>query len=264
LFTPEMADRAAINNDSPEGRTLLRGDLPTITYGVEPGADLRATNVRTRADGVSFRVDGRDVGSRLRGAFNVHNCLAAFAAARQIGIDDDSAVRGLGMIDGVPGRLEPVEAGQPFQVLVDYAHTPDSVANVLSATRPLADGRLIVALGCGGDRDRGKRPLMGEAATRLADLTVLTSDNPRSEDPQAIIAEMEPGARRGGGAFVLEPDRRSAIRLALEAARPADVVVIAGKGHETGQEFADHTVPFDDRVVAEEELKRLGWGKDRG
>lgn len=264
LFTPEMAERAAINNDSPEGRTLLRDDLPTITYGVEPGADLRATNVRTRADGVSFRVDGMDITSRLRGAFNVHNCLAALAAARQVGIDDDSAVRGLGMIDGVPGRLEPVEAGQPFQVLVDYAHTPDSVANVLSATRPLAGGQLIVTFGCGGDRDRGKRPLMGEAATRLADLTVLTSDNPRSEDPQAIIAEIEPGARKGGGAFMVEPDRRSAIRLALEAARPADVVVIAGKGHETGQEFADRTVPFDDRVVAEEELTRLGWGRDRG
>jgi UDP-N-acetylmuramoyl-L-alanyl-D-glutamate--2,6-diaminopimelate ligase len=259
LFTPSMADRAAINHDSPEGRTLLRDDLPTITYGLEPGADLMATDVETRADGISFRVDGRPVNSRLRGVFNVHNCLAALAAARQIGIDDEAAVRGVGMIDGVPGRLEPVDAGQPFQVLVDYAHTPDSVANVLSAVRPMAGGRLIVTLGCGGDRDRGKRPLMGEAATSSADLTVLTSDNPRSEDPEAIIAEMEPGARRGGGAFRVEPDRRSAIRLALEAARSGDVVIIAGKGHETGQEFVDRTVPFDDRVVAQEELSRLGW-----
>jgi UDP-N-acetylmuramoyl-L-alanyl-D-glutamate--2,6-diaminopimelate ligase len=263
LFTPEMADRAAVNNDSPEGRTLLRDDLPTITYGVEPGADLLATDVEMRADGVSFRVDRRQVTSRLRGAFNVHNCLAALAAARQVGIDDSDAVRGIGMIEGVPGRLEPVEAGQPFQVLVDYAHTPDSVANVLSAARALAKEKLIVTLGCGGDRDRGKRPLMGEAATRLADLTVLTSDNPRSEDPEAIIAEIEPGARRGSGAYIVEPDRRSAIRLAMESARPGDVVVIAGKGHETGQEFADRTVPFDDRVVAAEELRRLGWGSDQ-
>lgn len=262
LFTPDMADRAAVNNDSPEGRTLLRDDLPTITYGVEPGANLLATDIEMRADGVSFRVDGRQVSSRLRGAFNVHNCLAALASARQVGIDDDTAVRGIGTIEGVPGRLEPVEAGQPFQVLVDYAHTPDSVANVLSAARRLAEGKLIVILGCGGDRDRGKRPLMGEAATRLADLTVLTSDNPRSEDPAAIIAEIEPGARKGGGAYVVEPDRRSAIRLAMESARPTDVVIIAGKGHETGQEFADRTVSFDDRVVASEELRRLGWGSD--
>lgn len=262
LFTPDMADRAAVNSDSPEGRTLLRDDLPTITYGVETGADLLATDIETRADGVSFRVDGKEVRSRLRGAFNVHNCLAALAAARQVGIDDDATVRGIGMIGGVPGRLEPVEAGQPFQVLVDYAHTPDSVENVLRAARPLAEGKLVVTLGCGGDRDRGKRPLMGEAATRLADLTVLTSDNPRSEDPRAIIAEIEPGARKGGGAYVVEPDRRRAIRLALEAAEPGDVVVIAGKGHETGQEFADRIVSFDDRVVAAEELQRLGWGSD--
>lgn len=261
LFTPEVSERAAVNNDSPEGRTLIRDDLPTITYGVEPGADLMAEGIETRPDGLSFRVDGMEVRSRLRGAFNVHNCLAALAASRQVGIDDETAVRGIAMVDGVPGRLEPVEAGQPFQVLVDYAHTPDSVENVLRAARPLTKGKLIVVLGCGGDRDRGKRPLMGEAAARLSDLTVLTSDNPRSEDPQAIIAEIEPGARRGGGAYVVEPDRRSAIRLAVEAAHRQDVVVIAGKGHETGQEFADHIIPFDDRVVAAEELRRLERGR---
>ena len=261
LFTPEVSERAAVNNDSPEGRTLIRDDLPTITYGVEPGADLRAEGIETRRDGLSFRVDGREVRSRLRGAFNVHNCLAALAASRQVGIDDEDAVRGIAMVDGVPGRLEPIETGQPFQVLVDYAHTPDSVENVLRATRPLTEGKLIVVLGCGGDRDRGKRPLMGEAAARLSDLTVLTSDNPRSEDPEAIIAEIEPGARRGGGAYVVEPDRRAAIRLAVEAARAEDVVIIAGKGHETGQEFADRIVPFDDRVVAAEELRRLGRGR---
>jgi UDP-N-acetylmuramoyl-L-alanyl-D-glutamate--2,6-diaminopimelate ligase len=258
LFTPAMADTAAINHDSPEGRTLIRDDLPTLTYGIGPGAELRATDIDLRAGGLSFRVGDVEVTSRLRGAFNVHNCLAALAAARQVGIDDADAARGIASLTGVPGRFEPVEAGQPFEVLVDYAHTPDSVENVLLAARPLAGtGRVIVVLGCGGDRDRAKRPLMGEAATRLSDLAVITSDNPRSEDPQAILAEIEPGARRGGGRYVIEADRRSAIRLALQEARAGDVVVIAGKGHETGQEFADRTVPFDDRAVARDELEVL-------
>jgi UDP-N-acetylmuramoyl-L-alanyl-D-glutamate--2,6-diaminopimelate ligase len=258
LFTPEMSDRAAINHDSPEGRELLRGDLPSLTFGIGEGADVRATEVELRPDGLSFEVDGLEIRSPLRGGFNVHNCLAALAAARQVGIDDDAAAAGIAALRGVPGRLEPVEAGQPFQVLVDYAHTPDSVENVLRTARPLAGGgRVLVVLGCGGDRDRGKRPLMGEAATRLADMAVITSDNPRSEDPVAIIAEIEPGARRGGGPYEVEPDRRAAIRLALRRARSGDVVVIAGKGHESGQEFADRIVPFDDRAVAREELEAL-------
>ena len=261
LFTPAMAARAAVNNDSPEGRSLIRGDLPTVTYGLGQGADLRATDVALSAKGLSFRVEGLEVRSRLRGAFNVHNCLAALAAARQVGIDDDAAVEGIAAVSGVPGRMEPVEAGHPFQVVVDYAHTPDSLENVLRAARPLAGGnRLIAVFGCGGDRDRGKRPLMGEAATRLADLSMITSDNPRSEDPEAIIAEIVPGAERGGGAFEVEPDRRRAIRRAIRAAGPGDVVVIAGKGHETGQEFATRTISFDDRVVAREELDALREG----
>jgi UDP-N-acetylmuramoyl-L-alanyl-D-glutamate--2,6-diaminopimelate ligase len=261
LFTPEMADRAAVNIDPPEGNRLVEeigARLPVLTYGLTEGADVRATDVDVRSDGLSFRLDGREVRSPLRGAFNVHNCLAALAAARQVGIDDEAAIRGLGEVRGVPGRFEPVDAGQRFLVVVDYAHTPDSVENVLLAARPLAGGhRVLVVLGCGGDRDRGKRPLMGEAATRLADLAVITSDNPRSEDPLAIIAEIEPGAQRGGGSYVLEPDRRAAIRLALKKAVDGDVVVIAGKGHETGQEFADRTIPFDDRAVAREELGAL-------
>jgi UDP-N-acetylmuramoyl-L-alanyl-D-glutamate--2,6-diaminopimelate ligase len=258
LFTPAMSDRAAVNHDSPEGRTLVREDLPTLTFGLEVGADVRGLDVELRSDGLAFRVEGLEVRSRLRGGFNVHNCLAALAAARQVGIEDAAAAAGIADLSGVPGRLEPVEAGQPFQVLVDYAHTPDSVENVLQAVRPLVGGgRVIVVLGCGGDRDRGKRPLMGEAATRLADLAVITSDNPRSEDPLAIIAEIEPGARRGGGRYLVEPDRRAAIRQALEAAGPGDVVVIAGKGHETGQEFANRTIPFDDRAVARRELGEM-------
>ncbi len=259
LFTPGMSDRAAVNVDDPTGARLLDRGLPTITYGMSEEADLRAVDVEVGADGVRFRTDGLEVRSPLRGAFNVHNGLAALAAARHLGIDDAAAARGIASVEHVPGRVEPVDEGQGFLVLVDYAHTPDSLDNVLLAARPLAGphGRVIAVFGCGGDRDRGKRPLMGEAATRHADLTVVTSDNPRSEDPSEIIREIEPGARRGGGRYVVEPDRRAAIRLALGEARGDDVVVIAGKGHETGQEFADRTIPFDDRVVASEEIRSL-------
>jgi UDP-N-acetylmuramoyl-L-alanyl-D-glutamate--2,6-diaminopimelate ligase len=260
LFTPELAERGAVNWDSPEGRALLGALIPMTSFGVSEGADLRATDVVTDPQGLSFRVGGVLVRSKLRGGYNVENCLAAFAAAHLVGIPAEACAEGIAALDGVPGRLEPVEEGQEFLLVVDYAHTPDSLDNVLRAARPLASadgGRVIVAFGCGGDRDRGKRPLMGEACTRLADLTIITSDNPRSEDPLAIIAEIEPGAARGGGSFVVEPDRRAAIALAVAEARPGDVVVIAGKGHETGQEFADRTIEFDDRVVAAEELRSL-------
>ena len=261
LFTPEISERAAINHDSPEGRSL-EGRIPTLTFGVGEGADLRAEDVAVGPDGLSFRVEGLEIRSRLRGAFNVSNCLAALAAARQVGIPDEATARGIAELTGVPGRMEPVEAGQRFEVLVDYAHTPDSVENVLRSARDLAAGnRVIVVLGCGGDRDRGKRPLMGEAATRNADLSVITSDNPRSEEPEAIVREIEAGARNGGGAYAVEVDRRAAIRLALSEASDGDIVVLAGKGHETGQEFADRTIPFDDRIVAREELETMLEGR---
>ena len=256
LFTPEVSDRAVVNRDSPEGRRLA-GRIPTLTYGIEPGADVQATDVEATARGIDFRVDGVRVHSSLRGLFNVENCLAAFATARTLGIADDVAAAAIGSVEGVPGRVEAVEAGQGFLVLVDYAHTPDGVENVLRAARRLSTGRLVVVLGCGGDRDRAKRPLMGRAATANADLTVITSDNPRSEDPAEIIAEIEPGARAGRGAYVIEPDRRSAIRRAIAEAGSTDVIVIAGKGHEAYQEFADRTIPFDDRAVAAEELRAL-------
>ena len=261
LFDPARTAAAVVNADDAWGRRLADRVPRTITYGLEADADLRAIDVVVDGDGCRFAVAGRRVRTPLRGRFNVWNCLAALAAARTVDIDDATAIAGIEAVTGVPGRVERVDVGQPFLVLVDYAHTPDGVANVLRAARPLADGRLIVVLGCGGDRDRAKRPLMGEAATSLADLAVVTSDNPRSEDPAAIIAEIEPGARAGGGAYVVEPDRRAAIRAALGAAGPGDVVVIAGKGHETGQEFADRTVPFDDRDVAREELRALGAGR---
>ncbi len=258
LFSPAFTERAAINADSSHGRALAgRLSIPALTFAIDAEADLLASGVRITSRGLSFRADGLQVTSALRGRFNVSNCLGAVAAARQVEIGDEAIARGIAALRGVPGRMEPVEASQPFAVLVDYAHTPDSLENLLTTARSLAEGRLIVVFGCGGDRDRGKRPLMGEAATRLADFTVLTSDNPRSEDPLGIIAEIESGAKRGGGDYAVEPDRRRAIRSALALAATGDVVVIAGKGHETGQQFADRTVPFDDRVVAAEEAAAL-------
>jgi UDP-N-acetylmuramoyl-L-alanyl-D-glutamate--2,6-diaminopimelate ligase len=193
--------------------------------------------------------------TRLPGLFNVSNALAAFVATAQMGVDASAAAEALAEAGRVPGRFEPVEEGQPFGVLVDYAHTPDSLENVLRAAREVTAGRLHVVFGAGGDRDRAKRPLMGEAAARHADRVIVTSDNPRSEDPAAIVDQVlegtGPGAER-------EVDRRAAIALAVGSAREGDVVVIAGKGHEQGQEFEDgRKEPFDDVTVAREALRSL-------
>ena len=185
---------------------------------------------------------------QLPGGFNVSNALAALACLMVAGIEAEDAVRGIASLPGVPGRMERIDAGQQFSALVDYAHTPEAVTTLLSAVRAVTKGRVIVVLGCGGDRDRSKRPLMGQAAVEGADLAVLTSDNPRSEDPLAILAEMSaPGA-------VVEPDRRLAIELAVREARPGDAVIVAGKGHESGQEVAGTVLPFDDRQMLREAL----------
>jgi len=263
LFSPAHARLGVVNADDPWGRRLLRDpSIAMTTFAVEGAADLRAEEVRSDAAGVAFRAGGVTVRSPLRGRFNVANCLGALAVARALGLDLAAAAQAIGDVRVVPGRMDPVETGQDFLVVVDYAHTPDSILNVLRAARPLATGRVIVVFGCGGDRDRAKRPLMGEAATSGADLTVLTSDNPRSEDPSAIIGEILPGAVLGGGAFVAEPDRRAAIRLALRQAGAGDVVVIAGKGHEAYQEIGGRVEPFDDRAVAHQELLAIrGSGK---
>ncbi len=259
LFTPRLSDRGAVNVDTPEGRRLAEGsEIPVVTFGLNAPADVVPSGVDVGPDGLRFTVGRVEVRSRLRASFNVANCLGVLVAARLLDIDDRTTAAGIAELDGVPGRLEAVDGGQPFDVLVDYAHTPDGIESILRSVGPTAAGRVIIVFGCGGDRDRAKRPLMGRAATSLADLTVLTSDNPRSEDPVAIVGEIVPGARAGGGAFVVEVDRRAAIRLALAEARPGDVVLIAGKGHESGQELADRTIPFDDRVVAREELAALG------
>jgi UDP-N-acetylmuramoyl-L-alanyl-D-glutamate--2,6-diaminopimelate ligase len=200
---------------------------------------------------------------RLPGNFNVANATCALAALATAGVPLADAAPGVGGLTGVPGRMEPVDAGQPYLALVDYAHTPDAVTTLLDTARTLAgDGRVMVVLGCGGDRDPYKRPLMGAAAVLGADLAVLTSDNPRSEDPEAILAAMVAGAADAVGPpsvaaprYLVEADRARAIALAVEAARPGDVVVVAGKGHETGQEVGDLVLPFDDRVVLREAIE---------
>jgi UDP-N-acetylmuramoyl-L-alanyl-D-glutamate--2,6-diaminopimelate ligase len=259
LFTPSHARRGIVNADDPWGRRLAgSATIPISTFSVRAASDLRATDVRVSRSGLEFRADELRVRSRLRGGFNVSNCLASIALARAADLDDAATEAGIADVAEVPGRVEPIDEGQEFLVVVDYAHTPDSILGVLEATRPLTSGRLIVVFGCGGDRDRAKRPLMGKAATSVADLTVLTSDNPRSEDPLEIIGEIEPGAVEGGGDYVIEPDRRAAIERAVAAAEPGDAVVIAGKGHERTQELADRTIEFDDREQARRALRSLG------
>jgi UDP-N-acetylmuramoyl-L-alanyl-D-glutamate--2,6-diaminopimelate ligase len=193
-----------------------------------------------------------ELSSPLPGRFNVYNVLGALAAVRTLGVPLEVAARGIETAGTVPGRFQPVDGGQDFAVLVDYAHTPDSLENVLRSARQLTDGRLHVVFGCGGDRDRGKRPMMGEIAARLADRVIVTSDNPRSEDPEAIIREILAGA---GNGVEHVPDRRRAIASAIAGAQAGDVVVIAGKGHEQGQEFeGGRKIPFDDVTVAREAL----------
>jgi UDP-N-acetylmuramoyl-L-alanyl-D-glutamate--2,6-diaminopimelate ligase len=262
----EMEPRArVVNVDDAYGRRLA-GEFDCVTFSAAGGeADYVARDVSFDALGARFEVElpsaspepALEVRTGLPGDFNVANALGAFALAVEIGIDPAAAAAALAAAGRVPGRFEPVDEGQPFAVLVDYAHTPDSLDNVLRAARRITPGRLISVFGAGGDRDRDKRPKMGRAAAELSDLAVLTSDNPRSEQPETIIEEILAGIE-SRDALVVEADRRAAIALALARAEPGDTVVIAGKGHEQGQEFErGRRVPFDDRDVAREELRRL-------
>lgn len=257
LFTSERAEVGVAGADDPFGRRLLdEAPIP-----MEPFSLSEATGVELGAFGARFRWRGHPVHLRLHGCFNVANALAAAHASCQLGVPEATVAAGLSALDGVPGRYEGVDEGQPFRVVVDYAHTPAALAAVLAAARvdagsPRPGGRVILVFGCGGDRDRSKRPVMGEVATRLADLTVITSDNPRSEDPLAIIREVKAGTRPGSE-LVVEPDRAAAIAWSVGAARPGDVVVVAGKGHERRQESAAGSIEFDDREVAREAIARL-------
>jgi UDP-N-acetylmuramoyl-L-alanyl-D-glutamate--2,6-diaminopimelate ligase len=258
-----------INHSDPWGRKWEK--LPgseVLTYGPNGGASITATRVSCDFEGVSFTaatpVGRLPVRSPLLGKFNVLNILAAIGTGISYGLSPDVMTAGLAACRAVPGRLERLEGAQPFAVAVDYAHTDDALRNVIQAARELVSdrtppGRVITLFGCGGDRDRAKRPLMGEAAGSLSDLVVLTSDNPRSEDPLNIINDAVVGLQRSGGRYVIEVDRAAAIRRAISEAHAGDIVLLAGKGHETYQVFADHTAPFDDREVARRVLEDLGY-----
>ena len=274
LFTPTYARAGVVNVDDARGRELAaQASIPVTTFSAEGRrtADWRAVDVRSGADGSTFRVIGpggveADASVALPGGFNVANALAAIVALVEAGASLAAAVAGVAACAGPPGRLERVDHGQDFAVLVDYAHKPGAVEALLTVMREVTQGSLVIVLGCGGDRDRGKRRLMGAAAARLADVAILTNDNPRTEDPLAILAEMLAGAIEvppGHRAqVVVQPDRAAAIGQAIASAGKGDVILIAGKGHEHGQYVAGTVIPFDDREVAAAALLRRRAGED--
>lgn len=256
LFVSAQPPPAAVNIGDPWGRRLAEELVrvhrsPLVTFGLDDSAEVRPDGLELTPEGSSFSAGGIALETRLRGLFNVENVLAAVAVAQLLDLDEEAVARGVAEAGEVPGRFEPVDEGQPFSVLVDFAHTPDSLRTALRSARALTQGQVIVVFGAGGDRDRGKRPLMGKTAAELADVAIVTSDNPRSEDPLSIIQDVLQGT---GLDVEIDPDRRSAIHRAIALAGAGDVVVIAGKGHEKGQEIGGVVQPFDDRVVAREAL----------
>jgi UDP-N-acetylmuramoyl-L-alanyl-D-glutamate--2,6-diaminopimelate ligase len=257
LFTGAAPPPAAVNVGDAWGRQLAEeladvNRAPLVTFGLADDAEIRPEHLVLDGAGARFTAGAIELETSLRGRFNVENVLGAVAAGILLDLDEEAIAAGVKALEGVPGRFEAVDEGQPFTVIVDYAHTPDSLDNVLRTAREIAAGRVLAVFGAGGDRDRGKRPLMGKIAADLADVVVVTSDNPRSEQPVAIIEDILQGA---GTNVEIDPDRGSAIARAIELAEPGDVVVIAGKGHEQGQEIAGEKHPFDDRLVAREALR---------
>lgn len=262
---------AVVNIDDPAGRTFLGLGPPTeLTYGRGGAADIRARRVQQGAGGLRFDAEtpsGRlRVESSLVGGFNVSNLLAAIGAALCHGLQPGEIERGLRLARPVPGRFETVDSGQPFLTVVDYAHTEDALRRLIEsaraiAARPRRPGRVLTLFGCGGDRDRTKRAPMGRVAALYSDFAVLTSDNPRSEDPERILDDVRPGLREGPAAWIAEPDRARAIEAVLREARPGDVVLIAGKGHETTQALAGGTIAFDDREAARAALGAMGYDR---
>lgn len=261
LFTGAQPPPAAVNVGDEHGRRLAlelveSRRAPLVTFGLTEAAEVRPEALEMGLRGSRFRAAGIEIETPLRGRFNVENVLGVVAAGILLDVDDDDLAEGVRTMAGVPGRFEAVDEGQPFSVIVDYAHTPNSLDVVLQAARELGDGRVICVFGAGGDRDRGKRPVMGAVAVQRADHVIVTSDNPRSEDPLAIMKDILQGAGTG---VEIDPDRRSAVRRAVTMAEAGDVVVIAGKGHEQGQETAGMVAPFDDRAVVREALREAGF-----
>jgi len=260
-------DVAVINADDSYGAQLKGLARSTLTCGLKGSPDLAAKKLSLSAAGLEFTAQTPagelSVRSRLVGRMNAYNILAAIGAGVGIGIPQGQIERGIAQLDAVPGRFERIDEGQPFLVVVDYAHTDDALRNVISAARELSNGgRIITLFGAGGERDRTKRPLMGEAAGSLSDLVVLTSDNPRSEDPLRIINDVVVGLQKANATYRIEPDREQAIAIALNAAQPGDIVILAGKGHETYQVLRDGAIDFDDRDKARAALHRKGYAKE--
>lgn len=252
---------AVVNIDDPGSSKIIKASRGTVvTYGINNQADIRAEEIKLEPTGVSFEVKGKrdfSIQMKLTGLFNVYNTLAAISCGYALGLRNDTIKAGLENVNGVEGRFELVDEGQDFAVVVDYAHTPDGMENVLKTALEFVEGEIIVVFGCGGDRDRGKRPLMGQISARYGNYSVLTSDNPRSEDPLSILREIEEGIKEMAEdiPYKIIPDRKEAIFHAIERARKNDMVIIFGKGHETYQIFKDKTISFDDREVAREAIR---------
>ena len=263
FFRSAWLDNAAINADDERSKSILNDiDVPRMTFGIAQDADVSAHDIEISEDGVRFtmrvlQMDDYPVCLKLTGMFNVYNALAAAAVCLNQGLDPAQVAAALQTIKGVPGRAELLDTHTPYKVILDYSHSPDALDNILNTVRTFARGRVIVLFGCGGDRDHKKRPLMGEIAGRLADYSILTSDNPRTEDPFDILKAVESGIRKTKGKYTVIENRREAIRHALETAREGDIVVLAGKGHETYQEINGIRHPFDEKVVVQQLLAEI-------
>lgn len=265
FFDPFYIGHAVVNADDEAGKYML-GRVPATTYGVSVPADAYANEIEILESGVSYRLHWKDVVLPLHlhisGIFNVYNSMAAAVACLEMGISPEDVKAGLESVTVVPGRIEPLPTHTPYRVILDYAHSPASLESILKTIRQFTRGRLICVFGCGGGRDKEKRPIMGEISGRLADFSVLTSDNPRLEDPMDILRAIEEGIKRTTGPYVVIENRREAIRYAMKMGQPGDVIVLAGKGHETYQDIGGQKHPFDEKVVVREILAEMDEGRE--
>ena len=265
FFDPFHIGHAVVNADDEAGKYML-GRVPATTYGVSAPADAYANEIEILESGVSYRLHWKDVVLPLHlhisGIFNVYNSMAAAVACLEMGISPEDVKAGLESVTVVPGRIEPLPTHTPYRVILDYAHSPASLESILKTIRQFTRGRLICVFGCGGGRDKEKRPIMGEISGRLADFSVLTSDNPRLEDPMDILRAIEEGIKRTTGPYVVIENRREAIRYAMQMGQPGDVIVLAGKGHETYQDIGGQKHPFDEKVVVREILAEMDEGRE--
>lgn len=263
FFMHGAVQNASLNADE-ETSENIRRDLqtPYLTFGISAKADVFARDIEITENGVSFQIslhgmEAMAISMHLTGMFNVYNALAAASLAMIMGIDKEDIRAGLESVQNVPGRVEVLDTHTPYKVILDYAHSPDALENVLKTVRAFTRSRLIALVGCGGDRDRGKRPIMGEIVGRMADFSILTSDNPRTEEPMAILASIEEGMKQTDGEYVVIENRREAIRYALEMGHDGDVIILAGKGNETYQDIMGVKHPFDEKVVVQELLEEM-------